>query len=150
MQVVTAAFFALEAAISVVVTLLTINRDSMLRVMQAQGSLPAGADVNTVINVGLTIAYIGVGIFVVVELIIALGSYLRWRWMFWVALVFSGLGAIGAFSNLSNFANPSRSYAPLWGVALNEIVSLGSLALFVWLLIGVIRFGPWAMKQPGT
>lgn len=150
MQATTAAFFVLEAAISAVITLLTINRDSMLRVMQAQGSLPQGTDVNTVVSVGLTIAYIGVGFFVVVELIIALGSYLRWRWMFWGALVFSGFGGLGALTSIGNFANPSRSYAPLWGLLVNELVSLASLALFVWLLIGVIKFGPWAMKRPGT
>ena len=28
-------------------------------------------------------------------------------------------------------------------------VALASLAVFVWMLIGVIRFGPWAMKRPG-
>lgn len=81
---------------------------------------------------------------------VALGAYLRWRWMFWGALIVTGLGGIGALTNLSNFANPSRSYSPIWGVAVNELLSLASLALFVWLLVGVIKFGPWAMKRPSA
>jgi hypothetical protein len=35
-------------------------------------------------------------------------------------------------------------------VLISELFSIASLALFVWMLIGVIRFGPWAMKKPGT
>jgi len=27
---------------------------------------------------------------------------------------------------------------------------VASLALFVWLLVGLIKFGPWAMKKPGA
>jgi hypothetical protein len=29
------------------------------------------------------------------------------------------------------------------------VVALASLAMFIWMLIGAIKFGPWAMKRPG-
>ena len=150
MQLATAGFFVLEAIVSLGVTALTVNHDSMLRAMQAQGSLPSGTDANTVVNVGLGFAYFFIGLFLVLELFVALGSYLRWRWIFWVALIVSGLGGIGAVTNLGNFTNPDRSYIPLWGIAVNEVFALGSLALFIWLLVGRIKFGTWAMKKPGA
>jgi hypothetical protein len=31
-----------------------------------------------------------------------------------------------------------------------EVLTLSAAAVFVWMLIGVIRYGPWAMKRPGT
>jgi hypothetical protein len=86
----------------------------------------------------------------VIDLVAALGSYLGWRWMFWVALVLLAFGAIGAVTNLNTFAHPQSSPVPTWGVAIGELLSIASLALFIWLLIGAIRFGPWAMKKPGA
>ena len=37
-----------------------------------------------------------------------------------------------------------------FAVAVSELLSVASLALFVWLLVGLIKFGPWAMKKPGA
>ncbi|HSS60242.1 MAG TPA: hypothetical protein VLK30_02155 [Candidatus Limnocylindrales bacterium] len=151
MQLAVAAFFALEAAFSVVTSALFINHDSMLRVMQAQGtSIPQGTDINTVINISIFFAWAVVIVIALLELFGALGSYLGWRWIFWVALVLLGLGAIGAVTNLGTFAHPDTSPVPTWGVAVSELFSIASLGLFVWMLIGVIRFGPWAMKKPGA
>jgi hypothetical protein len=151
MQLAVAGFFVLETAFSVLTAALFINHDSMLRVMQAQGtSIPAGTDINTIINVSIVFAWVVVAVIGVIELVTALGSYLRWRWMFWVALVLLAFGAIGAITNLNTFAHPQSSPVPVWGVAISELLSIASLALFIWLLIGAIRYGPWAMKKPGT
>jgi len=151
MQLAVAGFFVLETAFSVLTSALFINHDSMLRVMQAQGtSIPAGTDVNTIINVSIVFAWVVVAVIGVIELVTALGSYLGWRWMFWVALVLLAFGAIGAVTNVNTFAHPQSSPIPAWGVAISELLSIASLALFIWLLIGAIRYGPWAMKKPGT
>jgi hypothetical protein len=150
MQLATAAFFTVNALFAVVTSLIYINHDTMLRVLQAQGtSIPQGTDINTVINISIFFAIAVVVVIAVLELVAALGSYLGWRWMFWAALVLLALGAIGTVTNLGNFARPDASPIPTWGLAVDEVFSVGSLALFVWLLIGVIRFGPWAMKRPG-
>jgi hypothetical protein len=53
-------------------------------------------------------------------------------------------------SNLGTIFRPDTSPIPLPAVLVSELFSIASLALFVWMLIGVIRFGPWAMKKPGT
>ena len=148
-----AAFFAVDALLLLVTTFIFINHDSLLKVMQAQGSLnnlPAGTDVNSVVNIGLAFAYGVVVIIALIYLFVALGSYLGWRWMFWVALVVLGLTGIGVFTNLGNFANPNGTEIPVWGLVLDEIFSVIALGLFVWLLIAAITRGPWAMKRPGA
>ena len=150
MQLAAAGFFGVEALYTLVSSALFINHDTMLRVLRAQNNLPAGTDVNQIASISLFFAWAFVILFVIVWLFAGLGSYLGWRWMFWVDLVLFGIGGIGALTNLGNFANPDRSQVPVWGLAISEIFGIASAALFVWLLIGVITRGPWAMKKVGT
>jgi hypothetical protein len=150
MQLGVGAYFVVETFFSILTSALFINHDSMLKVMQAQGtSLPAGTDVNTVVSISIALAWIVTLVIAAVELLAAVGSYLRWRWMFWVALVLLALASVGAITNLSTFAHPQTSPVPTWGIAVSEALSIISLGLFVWTLIGAIRYGPWAMKRPG-
>jgi hypothetical protein len=151
MQLAAAALFVVEAFYSVIVTVVFVNHDSMLKVIKAQGTqIPAGSSVDTVINIAIA-GTIGVVVFFgVCQLVGALGSYLGWRWMFWVALVLFGLGGLGALTNIPTLVRPDTSPIPLPGELVSELLSILSLATFVWMLIGVIRFGPWAMKKPGT
>ena len=151
MQLSVAAFFVLEAVFSIVTSAIFINHDSILRVMQAQGTqIPQGTDINTLISVSIFIAWAVVVVIAALELLGALGSYMGWRWVFWVVLVLNGFGAIGAITNLRSFSNPSLSALPTWSIAVSELFSIASAALFVWMLVGVIRYGPWAMKRPGA
>ncbi len=74
---------------------------------------------------------------------------LGWRWVFWAAMVINGLSAIGALINLGSLRNPDRSPVPIGGLIVSEMLAVLSLALFVWMLVAVIMYGPWAMKKPG-
>lgn len=151
MQLAVAGFFVVEVLFSIVTAAIFINHDSMLRVMRAQGtSIPPGTDVNAVVTVSIVLAWVVTLVFGAIELGAAVGSYLRWRWMFWVALVLLGFAAIGAATNLGSLAHPQTSPVPTWGIATSEALSIAALGLFVWMLIGAIRFGPWAMKKPGA
>lgn len=150
LQLAAAGFFVVQAILSIVTSVLYINHDSMLRVMQTQGSVPQGTDPETLVPFAIFFAWAVIVVLAILWLVAALGSYLGWRWMFWVVLVLSGLGAIGAVTNLGYFVKPDSSPMPTWAVAINELFSIASVALFVWLLIAVIRYGPWAMKKPGT
>lgn len=151
MQLAAAGLFTLEAIYSVATTLIFVNHDSMLRAMQAQGTqFPSGTSVDTVVNVGVGVTIGVVVVIAVLELVAAAGSYLGWRWMFWAALVLFGFGGLGVFTNLSTFARPSDSPIPVGAVAGSEVLSLASLALFVWMIVAVVKYGPWAMKKPGS
>jgi hypothetical protein len=150
MQSITAALFAISAISGVVITIAFVNHDSVLRALHAQGTqIPVSTSVDTVVNITIGVTY-GVAIFFsLLYLIAALGSYLGWRWMFWAALVLYGLSGITVFTNIGSFANPDRSPIPVAGLIISELFAVLGLAMFVWMLVAVIKFGPWAMKRPG-
>jgi hypothetical protein len=150
MQLAAAGLLALSAIVGVVSTAIFVNHDSVMRSIQASGTqVPAGSDINTVVNVAIGFAWAVVIVIGLLELFAALGSYLGWRWMFWGALVLFALGGLGALTNLASLANSSRSSMPFGGLIVNELLSLASLAMFIWMLVAVIKYGPWAMKRPG-
>jgi len=149
MQMAVAAYFVLTTTFSVLSTLIFINHDSLLKVMQAQGNLPQGTDIGQVVNIALGVVYAFLVFFAILYLVAAIGSYLGWRWMFWAVLVLLGFGSIGAITNLGNFSRPNQTELPVWSIAVSEVFSLIALALFVWLIVGLVKYGPWAMKKPG-
>ncbi len=150
MQLITAALFAISAISGVLITIAFVNHDSVLRAIHAQGTqIPVSTSVDTVVNITIGVTY-GVAIFFsLLYLVAALGSYLGWRWMFWAALVLYGLSGITVFTNIGSFANPDRSPIPVAGLIISELFAVLGLAMFVWMLVAVIKFGPWAMKKAG-
>jgi hypothetical protein len=151
MQLAAAGLLALSALSGVVMSFAFVNHDSMLRAVHAQGTqIPAGTDIDTIVNAAIALAY-GVAIFwAVLYLVAALGSFLRWRWMFWGAFVLLCLGTIGTLINLRSFANSDRSPIPVGGLVVGELIGALGAAVFVWMLVGLVKYGPWAMKKPGT
>ena len=151
MQLGAAALFAVMAVTSLVSVFIFFNRDTFIRVLKAQGTtIPQGMTIDSMADFAIGIAIAAVVFFVVLELIAAVGSFLGWRWMFWAALVLFGFDAIGALTNLGSFAKPDASPVPIPWLILSELLSLAGAAMFIWMLIGVIKFGPWAMKKPGS
>jgi hypothetical protein len=88
---------------------------------------------------------------VAISTVAVIGALKRWTWMFYVVLVLFGLGVLGlpvnivtllaGRSNLSGFNMPSGF---IW---LSIGFGLIGTALFVWMLVAVIRYGPWAMAK---
>jgi uncharacterized membrane protein len=151
MQLAAAGLFVVEAVYSVVTTLLFVNHDNMMKALNAQGTqIPSGSNVDTVINIAIAGTIGAVVFFAICELVGAAGSYLGWRWMFWAALVLFGLGGLGALTNLPTLFRSDTSPIPLPAILVSELLAILSLAIFAWMLIGVIKFGPWAMKKPGA
>jgi len=151
MQLAAAGVLALSAIVGVITTLVFYNHDAVVRALHAQGTaFPAGTTEDTVVNItiGFAIAFaIGVAI---IELVGAVGSYLGWRWVFWPVLVIFGLTAIGALIGLVSFARVNASPMGVGGLVLSELLDLVGAAAFVWMLVGLVKYGPWAMKRPGT
>jgi hypothetical protein len=150
MQLASAGLLALSALSGIVLSIAFLNHDSVLRALQANGTqVPPGTDINTLVNVTIGIAWAAVAAFGLLQLVAAVGSYLGWRWMFWGALVLFALSGLSAITNLGALTNANRSTSPIGALVWNELVALASLAMFIWMLIGAIKFGPWAMKRPG-
>jgi hypothetical protein len=150
LQLAVAALFVAEALFSIIISLIYVNADTMRKVLEAQGtSIPQGTDIETVVGITVVTTLAVIVVIALCEIVIGVGSYLGWRWMFWVALVFLALGGLGAATNIGTLIKPETSPIPFWGVAITELFSVASLGLFIWMLIAVIKFGPWAMKRPG-
>jgi len=150
MQLISAALFVLSAVTSIITTAIFVNHDTMVRALKAQSvQVPSTTTLDDIANISLAITWGVVIFFTVCEVVAAIGSYFGWRWVFWGALVLYGLSGISAFTNLTTLFNASKSPVPVAGLVAGEIFSVLGLAMFVWMLIAVIRYGPWAMKRPG-
>lgn len=150
MQLISAGLFALSAVTSVITTAIFVNHDTMVQALKAQNvPVQSGTTIDDIASISLAITWAVVIFFTVCEVVAAVGSYLGWRWVFWAALVLYGLNGISAFTNLTTLFNASKSPVPVAGLVAGEIFSVLGLAMFVWMLVAVIRYGPWAMKRPG-
>ena len=144
-----AGLFVTEALYSVIVSLVYVNASTMRRILEQQGTrVPQGTDLETIVNITVVTTLAVIFVIAVCEIVAAIGSYLGWRWMFWVALVLFAFGGLGAFTNIGTLLKPETSPIPLWGIAISELFAVASLGLFIWMLIAVIKFGPWAMRRP--
>jgi hypothetical protein len=106
--------------------------------------------VNSLMGVGLwASAVIGVAISVVV----IVGAFKRWTWLYYVVLVLLGFSTISLPLNIINiFVGPSMAAAqgfslPSWTYWTAVVISIPAAALFVWMLIALIKRGPWAMSR---
>jgi hypothetical protein len=150
MQLAAAGLLLVEAVVSVATTLIYVNHDNMLKAIKAQGTqIPSGSSIDAVINIAIA-GTIGVVVFFAVcELVAAIGSYLGWRWIFWVVLVVFAFGSLDALTGVFTLARSDTSPVPLPGLLIRELLSILALATFVWMLVGLVKFGPWAMRKPG-
>jgi hypothetical protein len=144
LQLATAGVLLVQAVYTVASTLLTVNHDSVLRGLTQTGSkIPEGMSEDQFVTVGLVTIYVFVALISVGELCGAAAAFFGWRWAFWVLLVVEGVFSLGAVVGLVGF---TRSI----DAAIGELLSLLNVAIFVWMIVAVARFGPWAMKRPGT
>lgn len=151
MQLGAAALLAVEAMAAVAATAIFYTHDAVKKTLEASGTqVPQGTTEDQLI--GITIGFaIGFAVFfAVLELLGALGALLRWRWAFWYVLVLFGLGTVSAITGLVGIVRSTSSPFPLTYEVASELLGVAAAAMFVWMLIGVIRYGPWAMKRPGA
>ncbi|MGA8923583.1 MAG: hypothetical protein WB682_10600 [Candidatus Dormiibacterota bacterium] len=90
---------------------------------------------------------------VAICLVVIIGALNRWTWLYYVLLVFLGLSAISLPINLvsaaggSALSGASGFSMPAWTYWLGLVTSIPSAALFVWMLIALVRRGPWGMTR---
>jgi hypothetical protein len=84
--------------------------------------------------------------------VLVIGALMRWTWIFWVVLVLLGLGTLALPFNLIS-AVAGSTYAaslyglPSWTTWLSVAIGIPNAALFVWMLVALIRYGPWATTK---
>lgn len=151
MQLAAAALLAIEAVYSVATTVIFTNHDAIKKALGAQGTqIPPNMTEDAYINVIIASAIGFVAFIAVLELVGAVGSYLGWRWIFWAVLVLMALGGINAIFTLGSILRPGPYGGPVTVAIVQEVLCLAAAGMFVWMLIGAVRYGPWAMKRPGA
>lgn len=84
--------------------------------------------------------------------VLVIGALKRWTWIFWVVLVLLGLSTLALPFNLVS-ALAGSTYAanlyglPSWSTWLSVAIGIPSAALFVWMLVALVRYGPWATTK---
>jgi hypothetical protein len=85
--------------------------------------------------------------------VIIAGSWKRWAWMYYVVLVLLGLTSVLVPVQVLNaFIAPSVGAAlgvsmPGWLYPVSIGTGLVAIGLFVWMLVALLKRGPWAMRR---
>ena len=85
-----------------------------------------------------------------------IGAFERWTWVYYVVLIFLGLGAISlplAVVDALGGSAITGASMPTWTYWVGVLTDIPGTALFVWMLVALVKRGPWAMRkvtpQPG-
>ena len=89
----------------------------------------------------------------VIAILVVVGALQRWTWMYYVVLVLLGFGAISLPVDVVDALGGSAVSAasgfslPAWTYWLGLASAIPSTALFVWMLVALVKRGPWAMRK---
>jgi hypothetical protein len=149
MQLANAAYLVVSAAYSLVTTALFLNAGAIERALRASNASIPSEQVQQAVTFTVLVGWVFVIVIAAVSVLFAVGSYLGWRWAFWASVVWLGLNSIGVLTNLGSLANSSSQPQPVAVIAGSLVLSLVALALFIWLVVAAVRYGPWATRKPG-
>jgi hypothetical protein len=129
-----------------------VNQGLQQSATQNPQASPPPAELVTVFTSFFSLVFWGgAAIGTVVCIVIIIGALNRWRWIFYVDLVLFGLSTIGLPFNLIGAVSGSFTAnvygADLLASWLTVAFNIPSAALFVWMLVAVFRYGPWAMPR---
>ena len=89
-----------------------------------------------------------------VAVVVIIGAFRRWVWLFYVVLALFGFSALGLPFQVANVAGqlPHNSDLALPAAASWASIGFGvaAIALGAWMLIALITRGPWAMRRPSA
>jgi hypothetical protein len=160
MQYVVAAWYALAAfyALSLPFWMSGVITQAFNQSLQRQSQVnpnvspPPPEFVSTMTSMMSGILWVSAIIGVAVCAVLVIGALRRWTWIFWVVLVLLGLGTLALPFNLIS-AVAGATYAanlygvPSWTAWFSVGVGIPTAALFVWMLVALIRYGPWATTK---
>jgi hypothetical protein len=150
MQLAAAALLTAVAVLTVGATAIYYSHDAVKRTLDAAGTqIPQGTTEDQLISITIAGA-IGFAVVVgLIELLGAVGAFFRWRWAFWYVFVLMCLGSLSALAGIAAFFQTTPSPLPKAVQVVNELLAVGAVAMLVWMIVGLVRYGPWAMKRPG-
>ncbi len=97
--------------------------------------------------------WIGAFIGVAIAVVAMVAAWKRWVWAYYAILVLLGFGIFGFVYNLIDLATGGALTAaqairlPQWSRAVAYISGVVDAALFVSMLVALVRRGPWGMRR---
>jgi hypothetical protein len=121
-------------------------------------SPPPAELVNAMTSLMTVSMWVTVVIYAAVFAVIIAGAWNRWVWMYYVVLVLLGLTSVLLpVQIIDAFIAPSLGSAmglnmtmPSWLYPVALGTGVLAVGLFVWMLVGLIKRGPWAMRRPAA
>jgi hypothetical protein len=144
-----AALLVVNVIYSIAGAALYLNSASVERAIRASGTTLPSDQLQQAVTISVAAGWTFILVLSAISIVLAIGSYLGWRWAFWVTLVWLAFNSVGVLTNLNSLASPRVQAQPAAVIAGSLLLSLIALALFVWMLVAAVRYGPWAMKKPG-
>jgi len=157
LQIAVIAWYAIQAVWAVVIPFYVAGsmRDYVVQVIQEQQARTPDAQplppdliptLSSIVSISLVIA----GVFGLAIAVIAIvGAIKRWTWVFYAVIVLLGFGAISlpfslAPTPVAPVPLPLSIQLLRW---VQFVLGIPGAALFVWMLIAVVRHGPWGMAR---
>ena len=159
MQYAVAAWYGVSGlfALSVPLWMSGPMTDMMNRAIQRQTSLnpevspPPPEFVSTMTSMMSGILWVSALVGFAISTVAIIGALKRWTWMFYVVLVLLGLGVLGLPYNIVTLVSARSTLSgfnlPPGFAWLSIGFGILGTALFIWMLIAVVRYGPWAMAK---
>jgi hypothetical protein len=115
---------------------------------------PPPADfVNTITSMMSGALWVAAVIGLAIAVVAVVGALNRWTWTYYAVLVLLGFGAISLPLDLVNalsgsaISSASGFTMPAWTYSVGLLTAIPSAALFVWMLVSLVKRGPWAMRK---
>ena len=161
LQIAVAAWYALEGiyALTLPFWMGGTMSQAMNRAIQRQEQLnptatPPPADFANTMTSFMNGALWVVAVFgLVIAAVVVIGALSRWTWIYYVVMVLLGLGAISLPLDLVNavsgstISSASGFSLPSWTYWLGLLTAIPGTALFIWIVLAMVRYGPWAMRK---
>ena len=144
-----AAYMVLAAIEQLVSTALFTNTASIAEATRAQRPALSDEQIQTAAQFGVALGWATVIVLSGIMVLLAVGSLLRWRWAFWVVLVWLALSCIGVVTGAVALTSNVVQAQPKGSIAVGLAFAVAAVALLVWFIVAAARYGPWAMRKPG-
>jgi hypothetical protein len=116
------------------------------------GQAPPPGFVDMMNSIATGSIWIGAIIGVALAVVAIVGAVKRWTWAYYLVLVLLGFTLLGTMFNLINLAaggalTSRQPQPPEITRVIAYIFGAIDTVLFVWMLVALVRRGPWAMKR---
>ena len=149
LQRASAAYLVLAALEQIVSNALFTNTASVEKTVRAQQPSLSADQVHTAAQLGVALSWATVVVLSAIMIFLAVGSLLRWRWAFWVVLVWLALSSLGVAQGALALSSTAVQSQPKASIAVGLVFAIAALGLLVWFVVAAARYGPWGMRKPG-